>query len=66
MVSHLFFYQLALLAHHMALRHVASQLAQTKRDQDNRASHTHHAQAHPLHRAQSVRGPHAQASLRTV
>src|SRR5262249_29207625 len=40
---------------HMALPHVASQLAQTKRDQCTPASHTHHAQAHPLHRAQSVR-----------
>src|SRR5262249_37427220 len=50
--------------HPIALRHVASHLAQTKRDPHNRASHAHQAQA--FSRAQSVRGPDAKASLRVV
>jgi short chain dehydrogenase len=52
------------VGHHMALHHVVSQLAQAKRDPDNRASHAHQAQAFP--RVQSVHGPDAQASLRVV
>jgi hypothetical protein len=51
------------VGNHMALRHVASQLAQATRDPNNRASHAHQAQAQAFHRAQSVRGPDAQASL---
>jgi len=46
---------------HMALHHVASQLARAKRAPANPASPAHQAQAFP--RAQSVRGPDAQAAL---
>jgi hypothetical protein len=51
------------VGHSMALRHVASQLAQAKRAPASRASHTHQAQAQAFYRAQSVRGSDAQASL---
>src|SRR5207302_10723799 len=47
----------------LALRPVASQLAQATRDLASRASHTPQAQAQAFYRAQSVRGSDAQASL---
>src|SRR5215831_9786363 len=47
----------------LALRHVASQLAQAKRAPTARASHAPQAQAQACYRAQSVRGSDAQASL---
>src|SRR4030095_10022570 len=47
----------------LALRPVASQLAQAKRAPASRASHAPQAQAHAFYRAQSVRGADAQASL---
>src|SRR5215813_180227 len=48
---------------HLALRHVAAQLAEAKRAPASRASHAHQAQAQAFDRAQSVRGSDAQASL---
>ena len=63
MVSHLFYYQLALLALIWLFVMLPLTLAQAKRDPASRASHAHHAQAQAFYRAQSVRGSDAQASL---
>ena len=49
----------------VALRHLACRWV-SPRDSLSAASHTHPAQAHPLQRAQSVRGSDAQAPLRLV
>ena len=65
MVSHLFFYQLALLA--LVWLFVMLHLAGLSRGAPIApTADAHHAQAQTLHRAQSVRGPDAQAPLRPV
>ena len=65
MVSHLFYYQLALLA--LIWLFVMLHLGWPRRSAPRpRARHAHQAQAQTFDRAQTIRGPDAQAFLCVV
>ena len=63
MVSHLFYYQLALLALIWLFVMLPLSCAQAQRDPASRASDAPQAQVQAFYRAQSVRESDAQASL---
>ncbi len=66
MIPHLVYYQLVIMVLRLVMLHAAPPLAKSIPWDAHKASRSHQAQAQALHRAQTVCGPDAQASLCVV